>query len=55
MRKDGRPRFASHTTRHGQTWKIAFYGTRPDFSDDDTEEPDTLDDAQEFDAALVSE
>jgi hypothetical protein len=38
MRQDGRPKFTFRTTRFGVTWRLAFYGVRPDFTHDDDEE-----------------
>lgn len=37
-RADGRPRFAKKVSAWGTTWKIAFYGQRPDFGSDDEDE-----------------
>ena len=31
IRKDGRPRLTTRVTAAGTTWRLAFYGTRPDF------------------------
>ena len=38
MRKDHRPRLAKRVTSWGTTWKVAFYGQRPDFNATDTPE-----------------
>jgi len=44
IRKDGRPRLTTRTTRYGVTWRVAFYGTRPEFAGapdlDDTDTPE---------------
>lgn len=31
IRRDGRPRLTTRHTRWGVTWRLAFYGTRPEF------------------------
>lgn len=31
VRRDGTPRFVAHSSRWGLVWKLAFYGTLPDF------------------------
>jgi len=45
IRRDGRPRLTTRETPYGTTWRIAFYGERPDFnaSDDEADVEDELD------------
>jgi hypothetical protein len=51
IRKDGRPRLTTRTSRYGITWRLAFYGQRPDFAPTDEDDTDDgtgeVDDTQE--------
>ena len=46
IRKDGRPRLTQRKGPFGITWRLAFYGTRPDFdaAGADAEDADSADD-----------
>jgi hypothetical protein len=47
IRRDGRPRLSSRTSKWGRTWKLAFYGTRPDFSGESASDLEDLDEVVE--------
>lgn len=43
LRKDQRLKFIKRITTWGTTWKLAFYGQRPDFDAEDADRADTDD------------